>query len=216
MFVYKDIQFSSNELMNIKEKIVYASLQLFNTEGVEKVTTRHIAKSLSISQGNLHYHYPNKDEIIKLLFDNFMNEISQSRLYESNVLFKKESILESMNSNYTIMYQYRFLFVDNEVVWRRLSIIKTETLELFESKRLNIIEIIKFYRQSGIFRKDISEEQILYLSEQFIFTISTWLNAVAYMNHRVDAIDYYSKFTFRQWLPYLSDNEMKEWEKLLV
>ena len=55
----------SFELMNTKEKILKEALKQFNASGVEQVTTRHIAKGLSMSQGNLHYHFPNKDELIE-------------------------------------------------------------------------------------------------------------------------------------------------------
>jgi len=65
--------------MTTKERILDEALQLFNDDGVENVTTRHIAKSLGMSQGNLHYHYPTKNIVIETLFDQFLGEVQNNR-----------------------------------------------------------------------------------------------------------------------------------------
>ena len=39
--------------MTTKEKIIDTALQLFNKQGIDPVTTRHIAKEMNISHGNL-------------------------------------------------------------------------------------------------------------------------------------------------------------------
>jgi len=51
-----------------KEAILEAALQLFNENNTQSATTNHIAKSMGISPGNLHYHYKNREEIVRLLY----------------------------------------------------------------------------------------------------------------------------------------------------
>ena len=43
-------------------------------------------------------------------------------------------------------------------------------------------------REYGIFREDISQEQIDFLSEQFVFHISSWLTAARYLEKDVDKL----------------------------
>jgi len=120
-----------------------------------------------------------------------------------------------MKDSYKIMFTYRFFFKDNEVVWRRLPEIRKRTLELFRVKKAQILQLITMYKDQGIFREQISESQIVFLAEQFIFSITSWLGAKEYMNEESDISDYYAQFTFRIWLPYLKVVEMKKWEEIL-
>ena len=60
---------------NTYNRIVDASLVLFNEEGERNISTNHIAAHLSISPGNLYYHFRNKDEIIMQLFKRYSQEL---------------------------------------------------------------------------------------------------------------------------------------------
>lgn len=113
------------------------------------------------------------------------------------------------------MDAYRFLFKDNEVVWRRIPSVKDDMIGLLQQKKHEIRAVINGYIEQGIFRTDISDYQIEFLSEQFIFTISSWLTASEYMNQPGRAASYFAVFTFRQWLPYLTPQAMQEWEDML-
>ena len=51
-----------------RARIIEASLELFNERGAHAVSTNHIAAHLSISPGNLYYHFANREEIVRAIF----------------------------------------------------------------------------------------------------------------------------------------------------
>jgi AcrR family transcriptional regulator len=63
--------------MKTKDKIIQISVDMFNKSGVVAVTTNHIAKELNISPGNLYFHFRNKEEIIRHIFNLMCQETYQ-------------------------------------------------------------------------------------------------------------------------------------------
>ena len=62
--------------MSTKQKILETALKLFNETNTQTATTNHIAKAMGISPGNLHYHYNNREEIIRKLYVQLRQEMS--------------------------------------------------------------------------------------------------------------------------------------------
>lgn len=197
-----------------KEKIIEKSLELFNSAGVETITTRHIARDLGISQGNLHYHYPNKDKLLETIFGEMMEALQSAERTIVEDLLVPEKMLRSMIDNFQIMHDYRLFFQQNEVIWRRIPAIKEVMQHLFQTKQQEIFHLIQLLQKEGKLREQITTRQISFLAEQFIFNIQSWLNVRAYTSKDISS-EYYAKLLFRLWLPYLSASEIQVWEKLL-
>ena len=96
-----------------RERIVQASLQLFNVQGERSVTTNHIAAHLQISPGNLYYHFRNKQAIIAVLFAEHESRVDaflrrpERTLTVDDKTFYLEALLAAM-------WHYRFLHRDLE------------------------------------------------------------------------------------------------------
>ena len=196
-----------------RERILETSIQLFNEEGVETVTTRHIGAALSISQGNVHYHFSTKNAILLALFDEFLSKLVEAERFEGDAM-SGESIKASMESSLDIMYAYRFLFRDSHVVWRRLPDLRSQIMAFLAKKQKDIRLLIEAFRTGGQFREDISDVQADFLAEHFIFSISAWLNASAYQKIDGSLPGHYVGFLYRMWLPYLKPEVMRDWETI--
>lgn len=97
-----------------RDRILQASLQLFNTQGERNVTTNHIAAHLGISPGNLYYHFSNKQMIVAELFAEMERSIDVSLSPPSDrsvTLTDKTQYLEILLE---CMWQFRFLYRDLE------------------------------------------------------------------------------------------------------
>ena len=93
------------------ERILEVTLELFNRFGEPNVSTTLISSELSISPGNLYYHYPAKDELINSLFDRYEKSLSEL-LNASDSIRNVEDAWFFMHSLFELIWQYRFLYRD--------------------------------------------------------------------------------------------------------
>lgn len=95
-----------------KTRILDAALALFNERGSANVTTNHIAEAMGISPGNLYYHFRNKAEIVRGLFQRIMAAWAENYAPPAG----KPPTFKTMDAmaagNFEIQWQYRFFFRD--------------------------------------------------------------------------------------------------------
>ena len=90
-----------------RERILTASIELFNQSGVVAITTNHIAEHLQISPGNLYFHFRNKEEIIQELFDQMCRAVYDVWMVQRK-LHTFASPREMMEATFTVFFDYRF------------------------------------------------------------------------------------------------------------
>ncbi|NDE73632.1 MAG: TetR/AcrR family transcriptional regulator [Betaproteobacteria bacterium] len=93
------------------ERILEVSLALFNRFGEPNVSTTLISHELSISPGNLYYHYPAKEALVNALFDRFERDID-ALLGASDGVQNVEDAWFFLHSLFELIWQYRFLYRD--------------------------------------------------------------------------------------------------------
>ena len=93
--------------MSRKLEILETARKLFNESNTQAVTTNHIAKAMGISPGNLHYHYKNREEIIRLIYTKMREEMTLS-------IDKLPQTLEELSEHQKVLigiqWEYRFFF----------------------------------------------------------------------------------------------------------
>ncbi|ARK12825.1 TetR/AcrR family transcriptional regulator [Fibrivirga algicola] len=62
--------------VSTKERILNASIRLFNEYGVDAVRLQQIAEEIGISVGNLAYHFKTKDAIVDLVDEQVLDEFA--------------------------------------------------------------------------------------------------------------------------------------------
>ena len=97
-----------------RDRIVQASLELFNQQGERSVTTNHIAAHLGISPGNLYYHFRNKQMIIAELFAAYAEQVELLLQLPAGRALGVEDKTHYLEALLSLMWQYRFLHRDLE------------------------------------------------------------------------------------------------------
>ncbi len=169
--------------MSRKEAILEAARELFNETGTQSATTNHIAKAMGISPGNLHYHYKNREEIVRLLYIKMREETTPPiELLPKCIadLHEHEKVLIE------IRWKYRFFFKEMLSLFAR----DAELEDLYIKDNIRHRRRIRQVMNNLIINKEITitdEEDIDFLVDSislawqfyssFLHTIGEELNA---------------------------------------
>ena len=93
------------------ERILEVTLELFNRFGEPNVSTTAISAEMSISPGNLYYHYPAKDELINALVDRYERSLREL-LGAADSVRNVEDAWLFVHMMFELIWNYRFLYRD--------------------------------------------------------------------------------------------------------
>lgn len=104
--------------MTTKDKIIEASIRLFNTHGVSKVSLRQIATEIGISHGNLAYHYKNTEIVLHEIYTRMDAEMATAVYPEHGKvdLAYYHALLYRISD---FQRRYRFFYMDMLEIARR-------------------------------------------------------------------------------------------------
>ncbi len=98
--------------MGNRERIIEAAWELFNDLGTHNVSTNHIAAHLSISPGNLYYHFRNREEIVRALFQPVADTVHTALAYPTEREIRASDLANSYLRAMEGVWNYRFFFRD--------------------------------------------------------------------------------------------------------
>jgi AcrR family transcriptional regulator len=101
-----------SSLVGNRERIIEAALGLFNQHGSRSVTTNHIAAHLSISPGNLYYHFRNKEEIVRAIFARISEVVRTTIVMPQDRPVSAEDLGSYHLVGIETLWNFRFLFRD--------------------------------------------------------------------------------------------------------
>jgi len=113
-----------------RERIIEASLELFNEQGVGAVTTNHIAAYLAISPGNLYYHFRNKEEIIRAIFPQVSRAIRAAIPLPEGGEVTAEDVGRDHLAGIEALWGFRFAFRDQSDLLSRDPVLAESFREL--------------------------------------------------------------------------------------
>lgn len=144
--------------MSSRERILASALELFNDRGSAMVSTNHIAGRAGVSPGNLYYHFRNKDEIIRSLFD------QMDELWSGKFSLPPEGLVPSdletyVAENYRLIGEYRFIYRELAQLVRDDDEIARKYRELRRRGYEGFSRLLDAFASAGIIRPPASVQE---------------------------------------------------------
>lgn len=165
-------------MMNTKERILAAALQLFNAQGEANVTTNHIAAHLGMSPGNLYYHFRNKNHIIAGIFAQYSAHLRQSftpqTALESNGTASLAMWFHYLDATFYVMWEFRFFYANLNDILRRDPKLHQQYLVTQQLLTSNLQALLRELARQQVL--SITEAEIAPLTDILKMQVSFWVS----------------------------------------
>ncbi|MES2520642.1 MAG: TetR/AcrR family transcriptional regulator [Bacteroidota bacterium] len=201
-------------MYNTKQKILNASVQLFNQNGVDAVRLQQIAEETGISVGNLAYHFKNKDAIVESVYE-FIFEDFSNVLKEYSVSAEMTSFDTQLGLYYQFFDKYQFYIAD----FFKTNNNPTEHQQIWQDYITKMQIQIKSRIDYLVLNQDFKPEPISGLYQQVAENI--WINLIFYIQKsRMRGITHtesqYKYAAWNQFRPYFTESGLSEFNQLIL
>jgi AcrR family transcriptional regulator len=187
-----------------RERIFQLALEYFNTNGIEYVGIRELARELGLSPGNVSYYFPTKDDIVI--------EITKRLSEENNKLFQQveqdltlTSFIELFVAAFHNHYTFRCIFTSFVHLMKHYPAMSAGYIEVQRKRRTILTKDIQELSSLGYLKRDISKEDVAYLVITISHFARFWVQEAEVLMsiHSTDrVIRHYAGMIARALLPY--------------
>lgn len=164
---------SSATPIKTRDRILTASLQLFNSQGERQVTTNHLAAAMNMSPGNLYYHFKNKDAIISELFTRYAERMAATLTFPDDHPLTQADKANLFERVLTVLWDFRFLHRDMSHL--------LETADLSSQYRHFSLQVLEQLRE--LYRAQIAAGMIEADADDIdTLAITIWITATNWVN----------------------------------
>ena len=201
--------------MTTKEKILAASLSLFNEQGTDVVTVRHIAQAVGMSHGNLCYHFPNTDAITVSLYEQLVTRVSKQIAEVIQSGFNLSALIRLADQTMATLYDYRFLMLDFAGIMRRIPVIREQHRTLIGQRNAVFRQMFAQLRADGLMKPELYAGHDEHLLTQLFIVGDFWIaNAEwLYEGDPIHKLPYYQRVLMAPLMPLLTERGWAEWQR---
>ncbi len=160
--------------LTTKQKILEASIRLFNWNDVANVRLQQIADETGISVGNLAYHFKNKEAIVSAVYENLFEEFSQ--ILSTYLTSPKLTDFDvQMEQYHRFFSKYKFYLIDLFEIERSYPVIMERWRECIGKMLLQIRKRLDYYVNRGILQPEPAPGVYDTLTNSIWTTIVFWV-----------------------------------------
>lgn len=201
--------------MKTRDKIIQASIELFNELGERNVTTNHIAAHLGISPGNLYYHFRNKEDIILSIYSEYSKLALGSFPPITPSMKPLDAIINNMDSAFQLMSRFRFFYSNLPVLLRKSPELHSKYVEVQNAMSVKISDMLMSLRDAEIV--EFEDDELSDLSSIMRFVTTFWLSffQTQTVNATIDASAFYEGLlkVFAVLKPYVTPSAMESFKQ---
>jgi AcrR family transcriptional regulator len=172
--------------MKTRERILAAALRLFNEQGTAAVSTNHIADALGMSPGNLYYHFRNKEEIIRALFEQQFARADTLYAVPEGELPGLAELRGFARATFAMSWDYRFIYRELIALLRRDEPLQRRWVEVRARGFAGFRELVELFVAAGVLRAPGPPEAVQRLAELCWLVGEFWLASVEVSGQAVD------------------------------
>ncbi len=187
-----------------KNNILQKAIELFNELGTASVSMNSLAEAVSISAGNLQYHYKNKEEVIRAILEEMFTEFNV--IYQpTEGPFTLDTLRHVMRLNFDIVWKYRFFFRELGALLRNDKILTRRFREIQEQRLTDQEKIIKGLANSGGVGAALRPNELHNIVLMGWVLGHTWLPYVESMGQKINeaALEQAVEIMVQHYKPYL-------------
>ncbi len=100
----------SDAKLSTRDRILDCCRNLFNERGAAEVTTAEIATAVGISEGNLHYHFRRKEQIVTALFEQFETALDRAGIAGEHLGRRPQAYRAYLAGWFNAMWEWRLFY----------------------------------------------------------------------------------------------------------
>ena len=164
--------------MSTRDNILDAALTLFNNEGTAAVSTNHIAEQAGISPGNLYYHFRNKEEVIRELFERLFAATDAGFNLPADKTPTLDDLQQYVRVNYKILWGYRFIYRELAALLRSDAELRKNFLAYRKRGFEGFNQLFDAFVLAGVLKAPANPEVRENLAETIWLITEFWLNSL--------------------------------------
>ncbi|MBK9713449.1 MAG: TetR/AcrR family transcriptional regulator [Kouleothrix sp.] len=172
--------------MKTPERILATALRLFNESGTAPVSTNHIADALGMSPGNLYYHFRNKEEIIRALFEQQYARWDTIYALPGDRMPTIADLQQLVRATFVAGWEFRFIYRELIALLRRDEQLQRRWVEVRVRGFDGFRQLVDLFVAAGVLRDPGDPSVVTRLAELVWLISEFWLASVEVSGETVD------------------------------
>jgi len=190
-----------------RNRILVASLLLFDEQGEPNTTTNQIADEIDISPGNLHYHFKTKSDLVVALLEAFRVDMREILVAPAEESLSVEDFWLFLHLLLERIAAYRFLFRDVETLSGHYPALAKGLQGFIKSLTVTVDGWLQQLEQHGVLKTTAADRDELCKSLVVVMIFSGRYDSLT--GKTGDALMRAARSALHQLLPYLDRDDMQ-------